>query len=360
MVFSQLDENVGFELLCRSRQVLAIMNFLFDYRWLDDTERVICSLNRADCDGYWEGLFDFSVVLLCSSSRVHAEFGRELLKVVREKMQIDGAYWKFLLEVYMKNSAIGAGFVYDLTGFVDCQNLWAVVERYKHSRNISCLTKASCAQHIYLKAHVDANSFISNVIKKLDKIDKSSFQDGSTLFYIKTLKLLCEENHNEKIFYTLSNTINTLLSNTNHPTHERKLYESSLSVSCSICLISHPLHNFSGCSNHHALPFTPQQNQPSRNSSPQLLLPNNPTIQFQTTRYNSLRNTPKSGILHHPRSSIHFNRHVFQLPRFTYDEHINHPMLGRISARTREYLSRRCEWGAREKCFSALVGITER
>lgn len=226
--------STGFELLCNLSNindfVERIFNFLYEYRWLEEREKIIGCLKRVVGDAnFCESLFYFSLAMVNSTSRTLADFGCDLMRVVCERR-----YSGMILDVYMKNCAVSANFVGCDFDKEDLMVAARKYEDYRWSRNICHLTKASYLFYNCAKTGgCDLNDFMRVVKEKLNTIDERSFQDGSTLFYIKTLKLLYEHGIVvEDILGTLSQTISTLLTNTNINTiSERKLYESLLSVS---------------------------------------------------------------------------------------------------------------------------------
>lgn len=241
--------SLGFDLLCCLPNTTSqILRFLYGYRWLEDKEKIAAILKRILKESLdeqlFEGVFYFSLVAINSTSRTVAEFGRELFNMVYKNRKCDeNRYLNMLVGVYLKNSAISPSFIYDLYGFHK-KELVAILKKiedfnYQSSTNICYLTKASCIFHVYIKdEECDLNSFMLCVHQKLNDIGTHSFQNGSTLFYVKTLRFLYEDeiidDNHQTTFNTLSTTITTLLSNTINElttTSTRKLYESLLSVS---------------------------------------------------------------------------------------------------------------------------------
>lgn len=230
--------STGFELLCnlsnRNDFAMRILNFFYEYRWLEEREKIIGCLKRAlvvvDDAEFCENLFYFSLALVNSTSRTLADFGSNVMRLVGGRR-----YSAIILDVYMRNCAVSASFVgWDFNKH-DVMVAARKYEDYRCSRNICHITKASYLFYNCAKTgSCDLNDFMCIVKEKLNTIGERSFQDGSTLFYIKTLRLLYEhEIADEDIFYTLSKTIPLLLTITDNinTVSERKLYESLLSVS---------------------------------------------------------------------------------------------------------------------------------
>lgn len=225
---------VGLELLLKTNHNLGIIRFLYDYRWLDDSKTSISSFSQVD---FLEDIFHFSVVLLSSTCRTHTELGTILIKNVWQNKGCNTKYRKFLWEIYRKNYAVSPNFIYDFYALDDIQDMSFSVENCSHTNNIGYLTKVSCMQCICLTNKNDKDEFISTVCKELTCINVDAFQNGSFVFSIKTLKLLCEEatpnQSTEYTFELLSKALTILLCNTVNQlrtTDERKLYESALSV----------------------------------------------------------------------------------------------------------------------------------
>lgn len=246
----------GFEMLCNLcvkanfslEYRLKILDFFYDYRWQDDAEKIARILNRVVISNtaadFAESLLCFAVAAVYSDSRLFVEFGRKLLKVVSPE---SSEYRAILLKIYMTNSAVAPDFIYDLFEICEMKEIADAMEtylEYRSSRNISHLTKASCIFHAYIKlksrngmdGRSDSELVLLNVKKKLNNIEARSFQDGSILFFIKTAKLLYEDQMIvEDTFDLLSKSVRVLLTNDVITkllsVDERKLYESLLSVS---------------------------------------------------------------------------------------------------------------------------------
>lgn len=237
IIFSrnEVTASIGFELLCKINELPEIAKFLYEYKWTEDKDRIISCLNQMDLSD--DGVFRYGLVLMTSGTRTHTEFGMGLLKIVCRKRVCERLYWKLLFRMYIKNSAVPASFIYDLVGFGNYEDLRVGVERYKGSRNIACLTKASCIQHVYLRREEDTN-FMLELTEKLSKIDVEAFSNGSTLLYVKTFKFSCQDKtikNNDSLFCVFQNCVTTLLTSNIasklQTTDERKIYEALLSVS---------------------------------------------------------------------------------------------------------------------------------
>lgn len=239
--------SIGFELLCISKNFSQILNFLYEYGWVKDEQKNVKSLKRVvsglEGENFRESLFYFSLTVINSRSRTLVDLGSEILKMVCDKR-----WFYVVLNVYMKNSAISPGFIYDLTKInkYDLIFIMKKYESYRSSKNICHLTKASCIFHMYIKTEsCDLNFFVQNVEEALKNVGAYCFQNVSILFYIKTLKLLCEDGivneSAEKIFKILNETVIVLLTNKIqhlNTVEKRKLYESLLSVSFNVFFLS--------------------------------------------------------------------------------------------------------------------------
>lgn len=240
VAFSQNETtaDVGFELLCKSNQLVQIVSFLYEYKW-GENKKILCYLNQVDAD--LKDLFYFAINLLSSASRTHTEFGIELLKVIWEKGFFETKYLHTLFNLYLNNSAVTPEFIYDLVNYGYNNDLRDIIERNRANRNVNCITKVSFMQHVYFRTNGDLN-FINDLKVKVVKIDRETFKDGCTLFYVKVFKLFCQDGEHsinykfDDTFSLLYKTAITLLETETtsaiDTVDERKLYEALLSVSC--------------------------------------------------------------------------------------------------------------------------------